>query len=173
MRMTSLKRIKTILMGISITTVLLTAMGGSQGSYPFDIFYEMHYQDSYKSYEPPRLSVPASAVPMYDAPKATSYTDDGKHMYDVNCSMCHGISGQGDGPVLSTMTSKYGYQPVVTPDLTSDQAKALGVAGVQGFIVNGLQVMPSFAKLMTEEEMVITTNYVVNCIQGQQPGACK
>ena len=117
--------------------------------------------------------MPASAVPMYDAPKATSYTDDGKHMYDVNCSMCHGISGQGDGPVLSTMTSKYGYQPVVTPDLTSDQAKALGVAGVQGFIVNGLQVMPSFAKLMTEEEMVITTNYVVNCIQGQQPGACK
>ena len=104
MRMTSLKRIKTILMGISITTVLLTAMGCSQGSYPFDIFYEMHYQDSYKSHEPPRLSVPASAVPMYDAPKATSYTDDGKHMYDVNCSMCHGISGQGDGPVPVSYT---------------------------------------------------------------------
>ena len=46
----------------------LLAAGCSQGAYPLDIFYEMHYQPSYKAHEPPRLSPPASAVPWYGAP---------------------------------------------------------------------------------------------------------
>ena len=169
---TPINKVKTALLGISMTALLIAATGCSQGAYPIDIFYEMHYQDSYKSYEPPRLSVPASAVPRYDAPKSTSFPDDGKHLFDVNCAMCHGSTGQGNGPVLELMSSNYGYQPIVTPNLTADQAKALGVAGVQGFLVNGLQVMPSFSKLLTEDEMRLTAEYVVNCIQGAQPEGC-
>ena len=35
----------------------------STGAYPIDIFQEMHYNQSFKSQEPPRLAPPAQAVP--------------------------------------------------------------------------------------------------------------
>ena len=40
-----------------IATLLgLLVVGCTQGSYPVDIFYEQHYQQSFKSHEPPRLT---------------------------------------------------------------------------------------------------------------------
>ena len=87
--------------------------GCSQGSYPLDIFYEMHYQPSYKAHEPPRLSVPGSAVAWFPPPPATSFANDGEHLFEVNCSMCHGSAGKGDGPVLKKMMEQYGYEPMV------------------------------------------------------------
>ena len=62
------------LVGLAIVAGML-AVGCSQGSYPLDIFYEMHYQPSYKVQEPPRLSPPASAVPWYGStpPEPTSF----------------------------------------------------------------------------------------------------
>jgi mono/diheme cytochrome c family protein len=137
-----------------------------------DIFYEMHYQPSFRSYEPPRLSVPESAVPWFPPSQATSFTGDGRHLFEVNCAMCHGPTGRGDGPVLQRMMSQYGYQPAITPDLTSDQVRAAGLPGIRAFMVSGVVVMPSFARLLTDEEMRLTAEYVVNCIQGAQPQAC-
>jgi hypothetical protein len=32
--------------------------------------------------------------------------------------------------------------------------------------------MPSFAKLLTEEEVQLISEYVVNCLQEAQPQAC-
>ena len=66
-----------------------TLVGCSQGSYPLDIFYEMHYQPIYKSHEPPRLSVPDTAVAYYPPPQATSFANSGQHLYDVNLSLIH------------------------------------------------------------------------------------
>ena len=37
---------------------------------------------------------------------------------------------------------------------------------------SGLVVMPNFSKLMTEEEMRLTAEYVVNCLQGANVAAC-
>jgi mono/diheme cytochrome c family protein len=163
---------KPILLGVGLLVGLLAVIGCSQGSYPLDIFYEMHYQKSFKAHEPPRLSVPQSAVAWFPAPGATSYTDDGQHLYQVNCSMCHGSTGQGDGPVLQRMINVYGYAPVVTPNLTSDPVSAMGALGVAGFMRSGLVVMPNFSKLLTEEEMRLTAEYVVNCLQGANPQDC-
>lgn len=160
------------ILGIGLLIGVLMLVGCSQGSYPLDIFYEMHYQPSFKSHEPPRLSVPETAVGWFPAPKPTSFTDDGQHLFQVNCSMCHGQMGKGDGPVLERMMNIYGYQPVVTPDLSSDQVKAIGVPGIQGFLSSGLTVMPNFSKLLTEEEMRLTAEYVVNCIQQTNPQVC-
>jgi len=163
---------KCLLFGVGLLIGLLAVIGCAQGSYPLDIFYEMHYQKSFKAHEPPRLSVPQSAVGWFPPPKATSFTDDGEHLFQVNCSMCHGQAGQGDGPVLQRMMSVYGYTPVVTPDLTSDPVRNMGALGVEGFVSSGLVVMPNFSKLMTEEEMRITADYVVNCLQGANLAAC-
>jgi hypothetical protein len=163
---------KPSLLGAGLLFGLLAVIGCSQGSYPLDIFYEMHYQKSFKAHEPPRLSVPPSAVGWFPPPGATSFTDDGQHLYEVNCSMCHGQTGQGDGPVLQRMMNVYGYTPVVTPDLTSEPVSAMGALGVAGFMGSGLVVMPNFSKLMTPEEMRLTAEYVVNCLQGANPQAC-
>jgi hypothetical protein len=38
--------------------------GRSTGSYPIDIFQEMHYNQSHKAQEPPRFSPPAGSIPV-------------------------------------------------------------------------------------------------------------
>ena len=141
------------------------AVGCSQGSYPLDIFYEMHYQQSFKSQEPPRLSGVESAVAWFPSPINTSFGNDGQHLYQVNCSMCHGPGAKGDGPVLQKLISDYGYKPVVNPDLTSDQVKAMGKIGIMGFMGSGLNVMPNFSKLLTPEEMVAISEYITGTLQ--------
>jgi mono/diheme cytochrome c family protein len=154
------RRARNWALGLALLLGLVTSLGCAQGSYPLDIFYEMHYQPSYRASEPPRLSAPASAVPMYPAAQATSFTLDGQHLFEVNCSMCHGITGKGDGPVLQKMMNIYGYQPVVTPDLTSDLVQGMGAAGMEGFMRSGLVVMPNFSKLLNDEEMAAIATYV-------------
>lgn len=60
-------RRKSWLFLFALTAVFLfggcSKAGLSQGSYPVDIFTEMHYQQSYKINEPPSLSAPSESVP--------------------------------------------------------------------------------------------------------------
>jgi mono/diheme cytochrome c family protein len=149
------------------------AAGCSQGAYPLDFFYEMHYHQSYRSYEPPRLSVPDTAVPWFPAPKATSNSSP-DHLYQVNCAMCHGVAGKGDGPVLQMlMSEKYNYKPVVSPDLTSAGVVGMGAAGIRGFMGSGVVVMPNFSKLLSPEETQSIADYIVRCLQSPQPQQCR
>ncbi|PKB79341.1 MAG: hypothetical protein BZY88_13860 [SAR202 cluster bacterium Io17-Chloro-G9] len=157
----ALRRLRTRswLLGLGLTAGIL-AVGCSQGSYPLDIFYEMHYQQSHKSQEPPRLTGVEGAVAVFDGPVSTSFGVDGQHLFEVNCAMCHGPGAKGDGPVLQKLISDYGYVPAVTPDLTSEQVKAMGEGGVMGFMSSGLNVMPNFSKLLTHEEQTAIAKYV-------------
>ena len=167
-------RLRTYLAGLALLVGLL-AMGCAQGSYPLDIFYEMHYQPSYKAHEPPRLSPPESAVPFFDPPAATSFNLDGRHLYEVNCSMCHGAQARGDGEVLNIMIDTYGYNPAVPPDMTAMDDPlmiARDYDSVRNIVVGGLQVMPSFAKLLTEAEIDAVTRYVTDCLQAGGPEGC-
>ena len=149
------------------------ALGCSQGSYPLDIFYEMHYQPSYKVHEPPRLSVPESAVPFYPIQVSNH---DGEELYNINCSMCHGVEGKGDGPVLVKMMDTYGYKPTVPADLTAIDDPlmiASDTAGVTNIMTGGLTVMPSFSKLLTPEQIDAVSRYVVDCLQEQNMPMCR
>ena len=162
-----------VLLLLGLLSVLLLAMGCSQGSYPLDIFYEMHYQKSFKAHEPPRLSVPDTAVAWFPPPQSTvSVPHRGQHIFIVNCSMCHGPLGQGDGPVLQRMMDDYGYTPSLPADLTDPIVVSLGQDGIQTIISGGLVVMPNFSKLLTPDEMRAAAQYVVNCLQGADPSAC-
>ena len=159
-------------LGALALLVGVVALGCSQGSYPIDVFYEMHYQPSFKDLEPPRLTVPASAVPYYEH---TVSIQDGGELYDINCSMCHGAQGKGDGAVLSTMIDTYGYTPSVPADLTALDDPlmiAKDVDGVTNIMVGGLSVMPSFSKLLTPEQIDAVAHYVVDCLQGVNPQEC-
>jgi len=74
--------------------------------------------------------------------------------------MCHGVTGKGNGTVLKALTIKYKYVPVMDPDLSSDAASSLSDEGIASLIRQGVNVMPSFSKLLTEEEIRLITQYV-------------
>ena len=150
------------LLAASALVLTLAAFGCSSGAYPVDIFYEMHYQDSYGSQEPPRLSPPESAVAWFDPIKPLG---DGHQLFLTNCSMCHGLEGQGNGNVLRIMESRYGYEPKVPPDLTVIQA-SLADETILDYVNNGIvlenqvTVMPAFKKLLSPHEIDLILGHV-------------
>jgi cytochrome c553 len=146
---------------IGIATLFgILVVGCSQGSYPLDIFYEQHYQQSYRSHEPPRLIGVADAVAFYP-PIVSTVTNTGADLFRVNCQMCHGADAQGTGPVLAKMIENYGYEPIVSPNITNRPVS---------FIASRLEaetrplgpssVMPPFGKLLSEAERNAIAKYI-------------
>ena len=158
-------RLRIWLLGLALVAVLAATACG-QGAYPLDIFYEMHYQQTYKSQEPPRMSGVEGAVAWYPAQGATTtFGADGEYLFNVNCSMCHGAQAKGDGPVLQMLIDEYGYTPLVTPDLTSELVVTMGRGGMEGMMTSGLGVMPSFSKLLTPAERSAISQYIEEELQ--------
>ena len=138
----------------------LLLAGCTQGSYPLDIFYEQHYQQSYRSQEPPRLTGVAEAVAFYPPP-ASTVTNTGAELFQVNCQMCHGADAKGTGPVLNKMRDKYGYQTIVNPDITNRPA-ALIEARLAATTrpLGPTSVMPPFGKLLNADERTAIAQYI-------------
>ena len=143
----------TLLFGILV-------VGCSQGTNPVDIFYEQHYQQSYRSQEPPRLIGVADAVAFYPPP-ASVVTNNGADLFRVNCQMCHGVDAKGFGPVLNKMRNNYGYTTLVDPNITTRPVS---------FIESRLEsttrplgptsVMPPFGKLLNATERSAIAQYI-------------
>ena len=150
----------------------VVAAACAEGTYPLDIFYEMHYQQSFHSHEPPRLTAPGDAVPITgrallttENPIAGEMVAEGAQLFARNCVFCHGELGQGDGPVLQTMKDVYGYgtdaRPyTITPILTDDFVTNQSDVAIFGWITNGVTVMPPFNKLLSVEERWLLVNYI-------------
>ncbi len=155
-----MNKLKGPLTGLAILAGLL-AVGCTQGSYPVDIFYEMHYQQSYKAGEPPRLSAPADSVAWFPPPESTAF-QSGQHLYAVNCSMCHGAGGQGDGAVVETLKEKYGYKPVVDPPIVTDNPvdNIVLILSSENRFFGPDSVMPPFGKLLSDEEILQIAEYI-------------
>lgn len=150
-----------------VALVLLLAATACVGTgvYPVDIFYEMHYQQSFEEGEPPRKSSPADAVPITGVvtklyapgevpannplPRTQANLQEGARLFAVNCSMCHGAQGKGDGEVGRRLV-KWNY--AAPPDLTGAPTVNRTDGDIYGIITNGIFVMPSFARLLTPEE---------------------
>ncbi len=156
----------------------IVAVGCSNGTYPVDIFYEMHYQQSYGPHEPPRLSAPAGAVPITGVQISTgenpfeaspTVLHAGESIFASNCVFCHGAQGKADGPVLQTMKDRYNYgtdaQPyTITPNLTDPFVVQQADAALFGWVTNGVTVMPSFQKLLSVDERWQVVNYIRACL---------
>ena len=158
-------RLRWLIAGMALVAVLALA-GCTSGSYPVDIFYEQHYQQSYKSHEPPRLSSVAGAVAYYPAPPNTT-DDSDAHVFDVNCQMCHGTDGRESGAVLQRLTDSpadggYGYQyNIFDPETAEPRPPDLTVLEpnvIEGYLKSAVRpfgpnsVMPPFGKLLSEAE---------------------
>lgn len=160
------------------------------GSYPLDIFYEMHYQVSYRAQEPPRLYPAEQSVPITGKevqltsmemaeklinPIPNQGIESGKNLFEINCSMCHGMDAKGAGPTIKIMTNNdpaigvpYNYQPQLPTNL---------ILGLMGRSENWIfamisdrdlilleserpKVMPRFEGLLTPEERWMIVNYI-------------
>jgi mono/diheme cytochrome c family protein len=89
----------------------------------------------------------ASACGIHFCPPSSEA--DGKQLYLSACASCHGVSGTGDGPVVSALKTP-------TPDLTRLAVKYGGqfprtfvietIAGEQNFAAHGSREMPVWSQ---------------------------
>lgn len=176
-------------LGLLGALVTIFAASCAEGTYPLDFFYEMHYQPSYHPQEPPRLMPAEGAVPITGKDVTLKVAVDeldtiinpipgegverGAELYAINCSMCHGVGGQGDGQVLKTMIEKYGYTPKLNTNLTlvnvfgySDGKLFATISNrdlrpeIAALDPSTNRVMPQFQKLLTAQERWMLVNYL-------------
>jgi mono/diheme cytochrome c family protein len=172
-----------------LVVAALALVGCSRGSYPLDFFSEMHYAQSFRTQEPPSLSAPADSVPVtgrevdYTVVQAQALenpvpeTEDtarhGATLYNVNCAMCHGDSGTGDGPMRERLAAAEYFG--VPADLTgagptsSKSDGELFLIITKGFggayfgdnpATASRFLMPPYRKLLTEEDRWILVSYI-------------
>ena len=180
----------------AILLLSFVVAGCANGTYPLDFFYEMHYQQSYSSHEPPRLSPPSQAVPItgkeviFSNDEISTLTnpltgDDGvrlgveggRQLFVTNCSMCHGLTGAGDGQVLTTMIDRYSYQIKLDPNLRKlglPDENLFAIVTDRNVAFPGIEgwVMPQFRRLLTPEQRWMLVNYIRCGLQGLTDGSC-
>lgn len=166
---------------MALTALALVAAGcvpKSGSNAPLDWAAEMHYSQTARSQEPPRLAAPAGAVPVTgrevgrslvewagvpnpvpDTPQALAL---GAELYRVNCAMCHGLEGRGDGPMAPILQQSNYIAP---PDLTGPVTTAKTDGDLFGIVTNGIVVMPKFRQLLTPEERWLIVHHV-RALQG-------
>ena len=151
----------------------------STNTYPIDFFAEMHYSPSYKAQEPNRLlpadgnevnvvlgnvsevlTVPERLTRPYDSERAAN-------LFAVNCAVCHGVAGQGDGVISPYLTTADNYYASVNdgdtyapPPSLMTSREALNRDSMYSIISAGVQVMPAFSKFLAEEEIREIIEYI-------------
>ena len=140
--------------------------GCNPGPYPADVFPEMHYAPSQRREEPRRLSPPPDAVPVsggrpaytFDqaaglanpVPASPEALQQAADLYRVNCAMCHGQDGHGQGPVAHYFAEAGVVAPV---DFASDRVRGRTDGQLYWIVANGLGGMPAFGRLLTDEQL--------------------
>lgn len=128
----------------------------------------MEIQPSYRPMENP-LPPPAQSIPIEGAvyipnsqalPLNPTKADDssiarGKELFAINCQMCHGVTGEGNGPIAAFLTK---FKPA---NLTSPLIKAFPDGQIFMTITNGVpDRMPPLNENLTVSERWDVVNYV-------------
>ena len=171
-----------LVVGLLLLGTLATSACAVQESntYPVETFSEMHYSQAFRMQEPPRLAPLANSVVFHtagDANQVLNVPDKRERAYDpavasnlfrVNCSICHGVSGLGDGKAVRHLTSAASFYAttegtpyLAPPNLVESAATRLTNRDMMvAFATAGGQVMPAFGKLLSEEDIRDIVNYV-------------
>jgi len=89
--------------------------------------------------EPPWTAPAADREKPNPVPRAAG-VPEGKKLFETNCSMCHGLTGKGDGPVGAALTPK-------PEDLTSQAVRGQTDGALFWKISTGRGAMPSWQTL--------------------------
>ena len=127
----------------------------------------MEIQPSYRQMENP-LPVPERSIPIegpiailgMGAPENPAAADEasiarGKELFTINCQMCHGVTGEGNGPISAFLTN---FRPA---NLTSEVVQSKSDGSIFLTISNGLEGrMPALNENLTVSERWDVVNYV-------------
>jgi mono/diheme cytochrome c family protein len=127
----------------------------------------MEIQPSFKPMEdplpPPERSIPVEgpiAIPGYGAPENPVKADTasiarGGELFAINCKLCHGENGQGNGPIAPFLTK---YKPA---NLTGPLVNAMSDGALFLVISKGVpDRMPALNENLTVRERWDVVNYV-------------
>ena len=184
---TNIKSILTRRLVFVVGLIMLVTLASSacavqeSNTYPVEIFSEMHYSQSFRMQEAPRLDPLADAVVFASAggvDQVLSIPDKRERAYDpavagdlyrINCSVCHGVSGLGDGRAVRHITSSNSFYATenggtayaAPPNLVESAATRLTERDTMvAFTTSGVRVMPAFGKLLAEEDIRDIVNYI-------------
>ena len=183
------RNVSVVLCLVALLVVSLGCLPLGRGTNQVDLFGEMHYSQAYKSQQPPRLYPAADGVTFQSAGSVSAnvtketrsgYTGDGStdfaYLYHVNCQVCHGSSGTGDGPMKAFLAKWNGMPPanfVVASAKSTDEDIFLYISegGRAGYVASQAGVespspMPSFKKLLSEDDRWALVEYV-RVLQGK------
>ncbi len=178
-----------VMAALLLAVAAIGCLPWGRGTYQVEIFGEMHYSQMYRSQEPPRLYPPEGSMPFQPVGEgslavhqmmAMESTADsaalGQKLYGVNCAVCHGTAGKGDGTMNNFLLK---WNAVAPTDLTATTTMerddetlfgliseggptklALAQAGQDSNIVGNTISMPVFRKLLTENERWTLVHYV-------------
>ncbi len=133
------------LIGIGVLGVF--AYGAIQFIYPD----QMVTQQSVGYQEGPRLAAPTEAVPIQgpalidgqpatgQPPPTTASRERGAILYRINCALCHGPEGRGDGPLSAFFSPR-------PADLLGPVEQTLPPSEIYRVITLGRGIMPSLAE---------------------------
>jgi mono/diheme cytochrome c family protein len=148
----------------------LVIAGGIGGLFVYDVIKipfpsNMIDQESIAPQQGPRLAAPAAAVPIQGSilvdgqpssnPVAAS-TDSlqrGKVFFSINCELCHGATGVGNGKISFHLDRK-------PADLSSAQVQGLADEDIYMVIMRGFGTMPELAEHLNPQDAWDVVNYV-------------
>ncbi len=155
-----------------VATLLLVGRGLAYG-WPWST--DMARQPSIKPQEAPRVP-PANSIPIQGkepkidrieagkllhnpiAPTKTSL-DDGKRLFEVYCTPCHGVDAKGHGPVATKF--------VPPPDLTLEMFRQRPDGYIYEQITSGGPIMPGQGEALRPRERWEIVNYL-RTLQGKK-----
>jgi mono/diheme cytochrome c family protein len=126
---------------------------------------QMIEQESIAYEQGPRLAAPAASVPIQGlvlvagqpasqpVPSGPDSIQRGKVLFNINCYMCHGETGQGNGKLS-------GYFNPKPFDLTSADVQKLPDSEIFLVISQGRGQMPSLAENLSASERWDVINFV-------------
>jgi mono/diheme cytochrome c family protein len=121
---------------------------------------DMQDQASYQGQEAPRLQSPHGSIPQKSRslrPIATetgqTASETGARLFKINCVHCHGLQGEGDGPVASFLKER-------PANLHSDEVRTMSVETIYRVVTDGKDMMPSFQGELSAEERIEVARFV-------------
>jgi len=86
-------------------------------------------------------------------PTTAESIERGRDRYDINCALCHGDQGAGDGPINAAMSG-------IIPSLLTDQARRYTDGYIFAIIVNGRGLMKQYRQRVRGDDRWHVVNYL-------------
>jgi mono/diheme cytochrome c family protein len=106
------------------------------------------------SYTPSPVTVDSMSSLPNPTPATEASLDNGRMFYSINCAMCHGALGDGNGS-MKQLNPAYGY----SPSLLTESARGRTDGYMWGMLRNGRGIMPNYARI-EEADRWDVVNYV-------------